>query len=454
MATITLSISSRTSKDTGKAEVLLRYRNTREVALRAHTHVFILPKFFADGQVVIKNRIMTDEVKDAHKAKAELDRIIGYVIEEGNKMAISSFTQKWAQETIDRLLFPENFKPKNEKHAFFDAAEDFINSHKVSASRIRSIRHLLGILTRYEIYKGITLDFETVTRETLLDFTNFCRNEHKFFDSKIISGKKFCFPLPAYKHIFESTPSAKAPSGRGENTITGIMRLIKCFWLWCLQMDYTTNNPFKNLKIKDQCYGTPYYMTIEERDKLYNTEITDSRMTKVCRDMFVFQCYLGCRAGDLLSLTKDNVIESERGTAIQYVPRKTKDNKPHTVKVYLTDTAITILKLYENNRTGFLFPVRSMGIYNKGLRRAMKIAEIDRIVTTRNAKTGESEQHRLCDVASSHMARRTFIGNLYKKVKDPNLVGKLSGHVEGSKAFARYRDIDDDMIRDMTNLLN
>ena len=39
MATITLTLSARTSKDTGKAEILLRYRNTREVALRAHTRV-------------------------------------------------------------------------------------------------------------------------------------------------------------------------------------------------------------------------------------------------------------------------------------------------------------------------------------------------------------------------------------------------------------------------------
>ena len=46
MATITLTLSARTSKDTGKAEILLRYRNTREVALRAHTRVFILPKYF------------------------------------------------------------------------------------------------------------------------------------------------------------------------------------------------------------------------------------------------------------------------------------------------------------------------------------------------------------------------------------------------------------------------
>ena len=51
------------------------------------------------------------------------------------------------------------------------------------------------------------------------------------------------------------------------------------------------------------------------------------------------------------------------------------------------------------------------------------------------------------------MARRTFIGNIYKKVKDPNLVGSLSGHKEGSKAFARYRDIDEDMKKELIGFL-
>ena len=51
------------------------------------------------------------------------------------------------------------------------------------------------------------------------------------------------------------------------------------------------------------------------------------------------------------------------------------------------------------------------------------------------------------------MARRSFIGNIYKKVKDPNLVGALSGHKEGSKAFARYRTIDDDMKKELIDLL-
>ena len=60
----------------------------------------------------------------------------------------------------------------------------------------------------------------------------------------------------------------------------------------------------------------------------------------------------------------------------------------------------------------------------------------------------------LYEIASSHLARRTFVGNLYRQVKDPNLVGALSGHKEGSKAFSRYRTIDDEMKKELVNLLS
>ncbi|QQR09266.1 MULTISPECIES: hypothetical protein [Muribaculaceae] len=47
------------------------------------------------------------------------------------------------------------------------------------------------------------------------------------------------------------------------------------------------------------------------------------------------------------------------------------------------------------------------------------------------------------------MARRTFVGNLYKKVKDQTPVGALSGHSVGSKAFVRYRDINENIKREL-----
>jgi integrase len=55
---------------------------------------------------------------------------------------------------------------------------------------------------------------------------------------------------------------------------------------------------------------------------------------------------------------------------------------------------------------------------------------------------------------NTHPVRKTFIGNLYKQVKDPNLIASMSGHSEGSRAFARYRHIDDEIKKELVNLLD
>lgn len=100
-----------------------------------------------------------------------------------------------------------------------------------------------------------------------------------------------------------------------------------------------------------------------------------------------------------------------------------------------------------------MFPFISDQRYNDAIKEICKICGIDRVVTIINPTTGRDEKHPIYEIASSHMARRTFIGNLYKKVKDPNLVGSMSGHKEGSRAFARYREIDDDIKRELINLI-
>lgn len=73
----------------------------------------------------------------------------------------------------------------------------------------------------------------------------------------------------------------------------------------------------------------------------------------------------------------------------------------------------------------------------------MHLLGINRVVTILNRHTKLEEQHPIYELASSHMGRRTFIGNLYAKVKDQELISQLTGHAPGSKAFARYRNIDE-----------
>ena len=58
-------------------------------------------------------------------------------------------------------------------------------------------------------------------------------------------------------------------------------------------------------------------------------------------------------------------------------------------------------------------------------------------VTYLNPLTEREERVPINTIVSSHMARRTFVGNLYKEVLDPNIVASMSGHAEGSRAFSR-----------------
>ena len=51
-------------------------------------------------------------------------------------------------------------------------------------------------------------------------------------------------------------------------------------------------------------------------------------------------------------------------------------------------------------------------------------------------------------------SRRTFVGLLYNQIQDPNLISSMSGHVEGSREFARYRKIEREAKKKAVDLIN
>ena len=83
----------------------------------------------------------------------------------------------------------------------------------------------------------------------------------------------------------------------------------------------------------------------------------------------------------------------------------------------------------------------------------LDFAGVHRKVTVLNPLTRKEEQRPICDIATSHTARKTFIANLYNKVKDQELVASLTGHSPNSRAFARYRTIDDNIKSELINNL-
>lgn len=110
-------------------------------------------------------------------------------------------------------------------------------------------------------------------------------------------------------------------------------------------------------------------------------------------------------------------------------------------------------KYYDPNRDT-LFPFISQQRNNDNIRKAFKQAGLNRKVAVLNPLTRQHEIKPLYEVASSHMARRTFVGGLYHKVQDPNAIGSMTGHAEGSKAFARYRKVELELKKSLTDMLD
>ena len=440
MASVTAFIRV-SKKKIDKANVRFRLRDGRSAQFFHASELEINPAYWDSTRQEIKAKVLFDAEKRAQFNRAVSERR-AMILDIYNAIADKEhFTSELLDIEIDKRLHPERYIVKEHRQTFFEAYDEFIEKRKLSDWRIRAIRVVIRALKRYELYarktvdSNFSFDLDSVTPLVLRDFEEFLRNEHTFYNQ--------------YPEIYAEVPESRTPQPRGQNTINGILTKLRTFFIWANDVGKTHNNPFRNYAIEECVYGTPYYISIEERNKIYRTNLNRHPRLAQQRDIFVFQCLIGCRVGDLYKLTRENLI----GGAVEYIPRKTKDGHPVTVRVPLNAIAREILKRYNDYPRPELFPLMAEQQYNKAIKRIFLAAGLKRKVTVLNPLTREAEQRPIWEVASSHLARRAFVGNLYKQVKDPNLVGALSGHKEGSRAFARYRAIDDEMRNELVKML-
>ena len=462
MATIYLRLSTKSDKTTSQHEVLMRFKHGA-FAQRAKTNVFVHPDYWSDEtqSIEIPNwRLLTDErkqLKDKLQQKSDrLNQIVSLVQSTFQTIDKDNVSKDWLKSVIDGFNYPTTIVTDEEQtqHSFFDEFNTYIDTHKFSDHRRRQNRVIWRTLKRYESYKRLSFTFDNITADTLRDFEKFLAEEHTLFVKKNeqddeTTVMQMSVEQKKYQKAFNDVPESRTPQPRGQNTINDFMLRLRSFFIWANDNDITKNNPFKHFKINESVYGTPYYITIEERNHLYSFDFSDNSTLARQRDIFVFQCLIGCRVSDLWAMTKNNIVDG----AIEYIPRKTKEGRAVTVRVPLNTIAAEIIERYKDYQGTTLFPFTTQQQYNIDIKEMFKLSGLTRIVTVINPTTREEEQRPICDIASSHLARRCFVGNLYKKVKDPNLIGKLSGHKEGSRAFARYREIDEETSRELVAML-
>ena len=354
----------------------------------------------------------------------------------------------WVREVVNRCMFPD-VEQKLSTPTFIDRFEQYLNEHKMAENSYNIYKPTLKKLKRYEAYKreidgikGFHLYVETITSDDYHDFEEYIQCEHELFKEYADFYSQF-----GLKGVSVPKPMAIV-------SITFMIRHLRTIHHWCIKQGYTTNKSCDQVSNPDPTLGTPIYITLEERDKIYNADLSKQCMSiRMARDFFMFQSLIGCRVGDLRKLTYDNIHDG----VLTYIPHKTMGRQGNSVDVPLNSKAKEILaRNYSDGH--LLFPHHAVttntAALNKEIKRLFTICGITRMVTVRNPVTGADDQKPINEIASSHMARRTFIGNLYKKVKDPELICSMTGHTKGSRSFTRYREIDKDIKIELVNLIN
>ncbi|MCC8087775.1 MAG: site-specific integrase [Rikenellaceae bacterium] len=455
----TTYLLTKTANSAGECQIILRTYIRHDYRMRIQSRIWINPKRWGKKNSITIPATPGEEQEQLIEKKELLLKLTRYIEDELKHVEDkSSLDRTWGEKKVAAFYKPAKATKERVKD-FFDIAADYLTKHKLSESRIKHFNVLIRCIKRYELYKRATgsrsfkLNIATLSYDQLADIEYFLTNEREVFKShpEIYDAIPYLTKQSkkTYKPKKESDKLKGMPKERGQNYISDMMTRFRSFIIWANDNEYTTNNPFKNYSVGESVYGTPIYISNDERKKLYETDMSDIPSVAVQRDIFVFQCLIGCRVSDLYKFTWKNVING----AIEYIPKKTREDRVQTVRVPLSDTAKEILERYRDPHRESLLPFISSQKYNDNIKEAFKKADLDRMVKVIDQRTRQEVQKPIYEVASSHMARRSFIGNIYKQVKDPNLVGALSGHKEGSKAFARYRDIDEDMKKELIGFL-
>lgn len=342
-----------------------------------------------------------------------------------------------------------------------EAVEAVYRMRDVSDGRKKRVQNVLNKLDQYEVARKRVLTIGNCTPEILADLERYLLMELKSDTRR--------------NHRNNSS------TGIGRNTANTDLKLLKAVFNYCVRNSILDKSPFVQFDLPKAVYADPIFLTQEElaiittadfsvfvtyikrtlKERVRKGEIKVmpsakqiegyARMLEEKRDIFVFQCRVGCRVGDLLKLTKSNINEGNDGMYLHYIAEKTAKTSARTINVPLHDDALAIVKKYADCGGVKLLPFVSAQKYNNEIKRVFEAVGITRSVTILDAVTQTPKQVRICDVASSHMARKTFCGTMFNEGVDSSIICAMSGHVEGSAAFARYHNVDMSLMRKAIN---
>lgn len=273
MATIYLKLSKKVQQKTQMSEIIIRLRNGNDYDLLVKSGIFITADNFKDGKLVVNRRKVGNDVKYHEKMKDKLEELEKHILNSVNDRNKEDVTKAWLVGLVDRFMHPENYMTEDERNAsktVYELFDDYIKEKGYSYDQEKAVLVLERDIARYEGYvrelggkEDFAFNVNSVTRDDIEDFFCYLRNEKKLSEE---------YP-ETFKRLLSLHPAGigrgwSKISERGDNSLMKMKKRLKAFFSWLYETGKTDNKPFVGVKIGSGNYGTPYYITIDERNIL------------------------------------------------------------------------------------------------------------------------------------------------------------------------------------------
>lgn len=308
-------------------------------------------------------------------------------------------------------------------------------------------RYAVALGKAAKLYRFLTIIGRTsltareFTADMVLEFRQFIYDEFEY--------------VPLYPELYPRQTGHRPPQKRlRDATVVHDLKLLQAFFAELENTGEIRRSPFKRISSEKRksmmhvMYDAPVFLKAEELRQVMATDVPGA--LQWVKDLFVLNCALGCRIGDLLRLTMDKVAVSEEGIPyVHYIPSKTARalaiNKE--VETPLIRPALEIIK---RTRLHLMGPNQHYGKqrYNEALRQLLKFCGINRLVCLFDSDLGDNVYRPIYEVASSKLARKTHI-DMLNKVQINYYAAGL--HQSGSDAVFRYTSLE---LADRFALLN
>ncbi|GAA4327931.1 site-specific integrase [Flaviaesturariibacter amylovorans] len=220
----------------------------------------------------------------------------------------------------------------------------------------------------------------------------------------------------------------KVQKGLKANTIAKAFTILKTFLNEAVERGETDNQEFKKKGFRMDTEETDaVYLTEAELNQLYRHNLSDNKRLEAVRDLFIFSSHVGLRYSDASSVKPENIVTIEGQQFVKIITKKTGE----LVVIPCHPVVLEIFEKYKDSPNRLPRAISGQR-FNEYLKEACELAGL-----TETGRLSTDPAARLCDVTSSHTARRSFASNLYLQGFPTLDIMKITGH-KTEKSFLLY----------------